>query len=85
MPEKSEKIKYLEEEIRKLAEVSVDDITELEDIVSLESCNYRNHFELETEALKEDIALVMLYFMVLYFILGSFANSFQHVLFVVQG
>lgn len=38
----------------------VDDISELEDIVSLESSNYRNDFEQETKALKEDIALVML-------------------------
>lgn len=60
MPEKSEQIKYLEEEIRKLAEMCVDDISELEDIVSLESSNYRNDFEQETKALKEDIALVML-------------------------
>lgn len=60
MPEKSEQIKYLEEEIRKLAEICVDDISELEDIVSLESSNYRNDFEQETKALKEDIALVML-------------------------
>lgn len=60
MPEKSEQIKYLEEEIRKLAEICVDDISELEDIVSLESSNYRNDFEQETKALKEDIALVLL-------------------------
>lgn len=62
MPEKSEQIKYLEEEIRKLAEICVDDISELEDIVSLESSIYRNDFEQETKALKEDIALVMLKF-----------------------
>ena len=71
MPEKSAQIRYLKGEIRKLAEVCVDDISELENIVSLESCNYRNNFELETEALKEDIALVMPYFMILQLIQGG--------------